>query len=358
MKSIVCLLLVSALALTSGNDLEETAKNVISKIHGSFGGQNQLNAFLDKSKTLETPNNDAINKKDGILVAEGIGSIGGTSVIVARGRRSVAVSTQYGLGAGVLAGISGKHHSNALNATEDELRKKEMTSIQKPFYDKFVQPIVDKKSKSDKAFVLVEGLRGQENVWINQNNELDVKSISGFALGILTTVSQKNNLEETADNVISNIDTHFGGKSGQNSLQVRDFIHDLDNKSHKKSQKGYYGEGVGAGGVLSIQVYYDNKNVNISSLYGLEAGALIGYKAEHNSADNNEDKESTIKQMSETLYDKYVKSIADKKGSEGILFVAGGEGKGESLVATRDGYLATGALSGFKLGSLTKVQSK
>lgn len=352
MKSIVCLLLVSALALTSGNDLEETAKSVIQKIEGQFGGHNRLNAFLDKSKTSLNE-----NKGKGIVVAEGVGSIGGTAVIVARGRHSVAVSTKYGLGAGLLATVSAKRLSNdELNSTEDELRKEEMNSLKKPFYDKFVQPIVDNKSKSSQTVVLVEGLRGQENVWFDENNALDVKSISGFVLGTVTTVSANTNqnLDQTANHVLSNIDTHFGGKLGQNSLNVNNFIDNLDNKSHKKS--GFLGAGVGAGGVLAVQVYNGKHNVNITSLYGLEAGALVGYKAEANSADDTN--ESTLKQMSQSLYDKYVKSIAENKGSEGVLFVAGAEEKGGSLVATKDAYLGAGALGAFKLGSLTQVKWK
>ncbi|XP_054157053.1 uncharacterized protein LOC128955410 [Oppia nitens] len=360
MKSIVCLLLVSTLALTSGNELEETAKSVISKIHGSFGGQNQLNAFLDKSKTLETPNNDLVRKSDGILVAEGIGSIGATSVIVARGRQSVAVSTQYGLGAGVLASVSVDYHSNALNATDTELRKRQMISMKKPFYDKYVQPIVDKKSKSDQTVVVVvENVNNEENVWFNDNMEINIKAVSGFVLGTVTTVSLNNDLNETANHMLSNIDCQFGGKKGQNNLKTNDFIHNLNNNSNKKSQNsGYYGVGVGAGGVLSIQVYNGNNNVNISSLYGLRAVGLSGYKSEHNSALSNENKELKAKQMSQTLSNKYVNPITDKKGSLGILFAAEGEAKGEALVATRDGYLASGTYGAFQLGALTDVSTK
>ncbi|XP_054157329.1 GATA zinc finger domain-containing protein 14-like [Oppia nitens] len=361
MKSIICLLLVSALALISGNDLEETAKSVISKIHGSFGGQNQLNAFLDKSKNLKTTNTDDINKKDGILVAEGIGSIGGTSVTVARGRQSFTVSTRYGLGAAVLAGISDKNNSNALNNTEEELLKQELISMKKSFYEIYVQPIVDKNSKSNQTVVVVvENLNDKENVWFNDNNQINVKSVSGFILGTVTTVSQQNtDLKEIANYTLENIDCQFGGKKGQNNLKINDFIHNFNNNSNKKSQNsGYYGVGVGAVGVLSIEVYNGNNNVNISSLYGLRAVGLSGYKSEHNNTLNNEDKELKAKQMSQTLSEKYINPVTDQNESLGVLFGAVGEAKGEVLVATRDGYLTAGTYGTFQLGALIDFNIK
>ena len=101
-----------------------------------------MNAFLDKSKTLKTPTDEDINKNKGILLAEGVGSIGGTAVIVSSGRRSVAVETKYGFGAGLLARVDAKHHSNALNATEDELLKQQINDLKKPFYDKCINSFV------------------------------------------------------------------------------------------------------------------------------------------------------------------------------------------------------------------------
>lgn len=64
---------------------------------------------------------------------------------------------------------------------------------------------MDRKSQ-DSTLVLVSGLKGQENVYLWDNNEIDVKSISGFTLGTVTTVYQNKALEETADTVLSKYD--------------------------------------------------------------------------------------------------------------------------------------------------------
>ena len=64
-----------------------------------------------------------------------------------------------------------------------------------------MKPIVDRKSRQS-TVVVVEGLKGQENVWLSNSDELDVRSVSGFSLGTVTTVSLNNGLEETANNVL------------------------------------------------------------------------------------------------------------------------------------------------------------
>ncbi|CAG2178163.1 unnamed protein product, partial [Oppiella nova] len=68
------------------------------------------------------------------------------------------------------------------------------------------------------------------------------------------------------------------------------------------------------------------------------------------------DESQRLKQLTQPLYDKYVKSVEEKKSSEeDIVVVIEGGKAGEEVIATKEGYLTAKGAVGFKLGSITSI---
>ena len=92
-----------------------------------------LNAFLAKTDVKSRDVNE-LKKNDGLVILEGIGTIGATTILVSSGRRSVTINNIYGLGAGAVAVING-----GKNGVKEVDEKQEVNGITKPLYEKCMQ---------------------------------------------------------------------------------------------------------------------------------------------------------------------------------------------------------------------------
>ncbi|CAG2175734.1 unnamed protein product [Oppiella nova] len=97
-------------------------------------------------------------------------------------------------------------------------------------------------------------------------------------------------------------------------------------------------------------------SVTVTNAYGLGAGAVLDITKERNGIQRQVDESQRLKQLTQPLYDKYVKSVEEKKSSEDdILVVIEGGKAGEEVIATKEGHLTAKGAVAFKLGSITSV---
>ncbi|CAG2177917.1 unnamed protein product, partial [Oppiella nova] len=115
-------------------------------------------------------------------------------------------------------------------------------------------------------------------------------------------------------------------------------------------------EGIGSIGATIVSVRRGKSSVTVTNAYGLGAGAVLDITAERNGIQRQVDESQRLKQLTQPLYDKYVKSVEEKKSSEeDIVVVIEGGKAGEEVIATKEGYLTAKGAVGFKLGSITSI---
>ncbi|CAG2113138.1 unnamed protein product [Medioppia subpectinata] len=187
--------------------------------------------------------------------------------------------------------------------------------------------------------------------------------ILAIVLSVLALVSahpliqETNDLEIIAKNILSNISSHLNANQTLNEFLSKTDINKRPENELKANDGLIITEAIGSLGATVVLVRSGQKSVKISNVYGLGAGAVANINGGKNGRKNVDEKQE-VKTITESLYEKYMKSLDSKDSSVGLLVLAEGLNAGEAVIATREGWLDVKGASGFRLGSYTEVSTK
>ncbi|CAG2175733.1 unnamed protein product [Oppiella nova] len=170
-------------------------------------------------------------------------------------------------------------------------------------------------------------------------------------------ITQSNDhLETIANQLMQSIGLELSGNHTLNAFLVKTDASKRRQNEVQSNEEVVVLEGIGSIGATIVSVRRGKSSVTVTNAYGLGAGAVLDITAERNGIQRQVDESQRLKQLTQPLYDKYVKSVEEKKSSEDdIVVVIEGGKAGEEVIATKEGYLIAKGAVGFKLGSITSI---
>jgi len=179
---------------------------------------------------------------------------------------------------------------------------------------------------------------------------------------VLVFAEQRDELEDIANNILAGIHTHLGGESGQNSLYT--FVSNSDFAKQaalelNKTRREHVEEAVGSGGITFVSVTRGKKQVNVTTAYGVGAGAVINVR-EETKGEAVEPTTDELNEVTQPLYDQYVKNIlgAEESDPNEIRVELGSEGHTGFRFRDARERVQARVRAGFRVEARTRVSKR
>jgi len=184
--------------------------------------------------------------------------------------------------------------------------------------------------------------------------------IALVTVAIAQSEPQSDELEDMAMNILSSIHSHMGGESGQNSLYtfvsnsefVRQSVMEVNRTRRERIE-----EGLGSRGITFVSVTKGKKQVNVTTQYGVGAGAVINVKEHDDEVDNPSLNELHL--IVDPFYESNVNQLIESNENDDAIHVhLGSEGHTDFRLREPKIKAEAKVAAGFRVGAKTTVTKK